>query len=196
MNKNTYEGIDPKIVKIIQKTAAKVIGKSGFTQSDLPDIEQELIIAALEGLKCLRENVENEEAFASQIVNNRLRSIFRERNRKSRKWNNCCFSLNIPIELDNGDIDELMNLVDNDHLLRNNSYSFPNPYLDIDLVDNINVAILKFPKSLQILCEELKKRSIRDVMRENNMTQERIYRKIRQIRKMLKKQEALIFLSE
>ncbi len=57
---NTYEGIDPELVKIVKKAARKAIGKSGFTKSDLPDIEQELMLAALEALKCLRESVEDE----------------------------------------------------------------------------------------------------------------------------------------
>ncbi|OGV47607.1 MAG: hypothetical protein A2017_10015 [Lentisphaerae bacterium GWF2_44_16] len=188
--KNSYEGIDPEIVKQVHWAAMKAIGKSGFTKSDLPDIEQELMIAALEGQKYLRESVKNEKAFISGIINNRIKTIFRERNRKSRNWHKCCLSLNIPVELDDGDIEELINLIDNDHLLRCNSYYWPDPYWDIDLALNINAVIRELPKSLQRFCEELKNKSIKELMKEKNITRKCIYRKIIRLKKNLKLQES------
>jgi RNA polymerase sigma-70 factor (ECF subfamily) len=193
---NTYEGIDPELVKIVKKTAKRAIGKSGFTKNDLPDIEQELMLSALETLENLHENVEDEQAFVSQSVGNRLKSIFRERNRKSKKWHKCCLSLNIPLELDNGDADELVNLVDTDHLFRNNSFFYFNPLLDIDLSGNLNAAIGRLPKNLRDLCEELKGRSPGEIIRESKRCRKRISRQIAEIRKILKKQECLFLRSK
>jgi DNA-directed RNA polymerase specialized sigma24 family protein len=193
--KNSYEGIDPELVKMVKKAAKRAIGKAGLRKHDLPDIEQELMIATLEALKCLRENIADEKAFAARIVNNQLGLIFRSRHRESRKWHKGCLSLNIPVELDNSDVDELVNLIDSDYMLRNNSYFFPDPYLNIDLLGNINAAILKLPKDLQKLCEELKKKPAMEVMREKNMTRKNACRKIRQLKTELKKQEIFILLS-
>ena len=119
-------------------------------------VECQQAVKALEALKCLRENVEDERAFVSSSISNRLKSIFRERNRKSKSCHKCCLSLNLPLELDNGDIDELVNLIDTDHLLRNNSYFFPDPFININLAGNLKDAIDCLPSSLRKLCEELK----------------------------------------
>ncbi len=194
--RNSYEGIDPELVKIVKKTARKAIGKSGFTKSDLPDIEQDLMLAALEALKSLRENVEDERAFVSSSISNRLKSIFRERNRKSKNCHKCCLSLNLPLELDNGDIDELVNLIDTDHLLRNNSYFFPDPFINIDLAGNLKDAIDSLPNNLRKLCEELKSKSPSDIIRSRKKNRKRIYRQLREIREILNKQEFLLLLSE
>lgn len=37
------EGVDPQVSQIIQHKARRLIGKAGFTPSDLPDIEQEML---------------------------------------------------------------------------------------------------------------------------------------------------------
>jgi DNA-directed RNA polymerase specialized sigma24 family protein len=39
----TPQGIDPQAKQIIQHKARRLIGKAGFTPSDLPDIEQEML---------------------------------------------------------------------------------------------------------------------------------------------------------
>jgi DNA-directed RNA polymerase specialized sigma24 family protein len=195
MSKNTYNGIDPEIVKIVKKTAAKAIGKSGFNSSDLADIEQELMIAALEARKQFHNDTGNETALIARIVMNRLKSIFRGQNRKSRQWRKCCFSLNIPVELDNGDTDELINLIDNEHLLRNDSFSFSCPYCNLDLRGNLNLAILRFPENLRELCEDLKCSSIRELAKEKNASSRSLRQEIKKIRKLLKKHESFILFS-
>ncbi len=99
------------------------------------------------------------------------------------------------MELDNGDIDELVNLIDTDYLLRNNSYFFADPFINIDLAGNLNAAINSLPGNLRKLCEELKNKSPGEIIRNRKKNRKRIYRQIREIRKILNKQEFLILLS-
>jgi RNA polymerase sigma-70 factor (ECF subfamily) len=191
--KNTYEGIDPELVKIVKKAAWSAVGKSGFTRNDIPDIEQELMLATLDGLKQRKEKVENEMAFAHGIVNNQLNLLFRKQNRKNKRWQRRRISLNVPVGLDSGDTEELINLVDNEYLLRNNSYFIPDSYLDLDLAGNIDVLIRELPKKLRELCEELKHKSVRKLALEKKTGVKLTRRKIGQIRKEFIKREALSF---
>ncbi len=190
---NTYEGIDPQLVKIVRKAAKRAIGKAGFTRNDLPDIEQELMLAALNGLKQDRNSIENETAFTWGVVNNHLKLLFRKENHKSKRWRRHRISLNIPIELDSGDLEELIDLVDADYLLRNHSYCIPDPYCDIDLAENIDTHIRTLPEELRRLCEELKKQSVKELTREKKTRITVTRREIKQIRKELKKLETLLF---
>lgn len=189
MSKNTYKGIDQELVKIVKRTAQRAIGKAGFTRNDLPDIEQELMIAALDGLKRRKKSVDNETAFATAIVNKQLKLIFRKENRKSKKWHRRRISLNISVELDSGDLDELINLVDTERLLRNNSYTVPDPYRDIDLTGNIDALIETLPENFRELCAELKQKSIHELARKKRV----VRREISQLRQELEKQEVLSF---
>jgi len=187
--RNKYDEIDAEIVRIVRSAARKSIGKSGLTPDDLSDIEQELMLAAIDALKHLRKNVKNEKAFVARSVHNRLKSIFRERSRKSKNWHGCCLSLNVTVELDNGDIDEVMNLIDSGHLFRNNSYFIPDPYRDIDLAGNLDAVVRKLPESLQEFCHELKDKSVGELAREKKMSRKLIAWKIRELRKELEKLE-------
>jgi DNA-directed RNA polymerase specialized sigma24 family protein len=189
--RNNYDGIDPELVKIVKRTARRAIGKSGFTKSDLPDIEQELMLAALKGLKSRGKSVESEMAFARGIVTNQLNLLFRKQSRKMRKWQRHRLSLNVTIELDSGDPDELISLVDTDYLLRNNSCFIPDPYRDIDLAGNIKAVIETLPENFRELCEELKQKSVRELAREKKTSVKLTRREIAQVRKELKKREAL-----
>jgi RNA polymerase sigma-70 factor (ECF subfamily) len=191
MSKNTYEGIDPELVRIVKKTAKRAIGKAGFTQNDLPDIEQELMLSALNGLKRRRTNVENGTAFIQGIVNNQLKQLFRKENSKSKSWRQRRISLNISVELDSGDLEELINLLDTECLLRNTSFYAPDPYQYIDLATNINSLIRTLPLNFQEFCEDLKKQPVRELIRERNLNARIVRKIIRHIRKDLKKQESL-----
>ena len=40
MSKNSYEGIDSDIVKMVKRAAFKAVGRAGIRKEDVPDIEQ------------------------------------------------------------------------------------------------------------------------------------------------------------
>lgn len=187
--RNKYDEIDPEIVKIVRSVARRAIGKAGLTLSDLPDIEQDLMLTALSALKRLQKDAEYEKAFVSRCVKNKLKSILRKRHCKSKKWFRCCVSLNLAVELDDGGMEELINLIDTDHLLCNNSCFCADPYRDIDLAGNINSLIKKLPKNLQELCHELKNKSVLELAREKKMTRKLLSWKMRELRKELEKLE-------
>jgi DNA-directed RNA polymerase specialized sigma24 family protein len=189
---NTYEGIDPEIIKIVKKTAKRAIGKAGLKNCDLPDIEQELMLAALKALERLQKDAEYERAFISRSINNRLKMIFRERNLKSKKWCRCCVSLNISVELDDGSMEELINFIDTEQMLRNDSCFFSDPYQNIDLAGNINSVIEKLPEKLQKLCEELKEKPVNEFICRKNMSRKNACREIKRLRKKLEKLEIIL----
>ena len=49
--RNKYRGIDPLVVLIATSTARKAAGKGSMDNDDLPDLEQELILAGLKALE-------------------------------------------------------------------------------------------------------------------------------------------------
>lgn len=186
---NTYEGIDPELVKIVKRTARRAIGKTGLTQSDLPDIEQELILAALEALKRMRKDADSKNAFIFSVAHNRLRSILRSRRGKSKKHHVSCLSLNTVIGIDENEYEELISLIDDDQLIREDFSSWNGRHMDFDLPENLNEAIDGLPENLREFCKELKAKPLQQVRRERKIPLKTVRRNIVRIKEELKKRE-------
>jgi hypothetical protein len=101
-------------------------------------------------------------------------------------------SLNIDIGLDDGDVDELINLIDNEHLLRNNSCRWVNPYLDMDIAMDLNKVIKKLPMQLRVFCDELKEKPLKEICHHRKISLMTAYRRIARIREELKDLELVV----
>ena len=187
--RNSYNGIDPELVKIVKKAAKRAIGKAGFTRSDLPDIEQELMLAALDALKSMRHGADSKNAFIFRVASNQLKSILRSRRGKSKEHHASYLSLNILIGIDEGEYDELISLIDDDHLLREDFCRWNERHLDIDLIENLNEAISGLSENLREFCEELKKKPLKQLRRERKISLKTVRRNLARIREELKKRE-------
>ncbi len=189
MNKNTYEGIDPELVKIVKGTARRAIGRTGLTKSDLPDIEQELMLAALAALKSMRNGADSKNAFIFRVAHNRLRSILRSRRGKTKKHHVSCLSLNTIIGIDENEYEELISLIDDNHLIRQDFCSWNGCHLDFDLPENLNEAIGGLPENLREFCNELKNKPLKQVRRERKIPLRTAIRNIVRIKEEFKKRE-------
>jgi RNA polymerase sigma factor (sigma-70 family) len=92
MKTNSYAGIDPHIVAVIGREVKKLIGRYGFTASDVPDIEQELHLKVWRSLKGLDEAIL--EAAVCQIVKHAMIDLLRRQERACRDWRQVAFSMN------------------------------------------------------------------------------------------------------
>ena len=175
-------------LKIVKGTARRAIGRTGFTKSDLPDIEQELMLAALAALKSMRNGADSKNAFIFRVAHNRLRSILRSRQGKSKKHHVSCLSLNTVIGIDENEYDELISLIDDDHLIREDFSNWNGCHLDFDLPENLNEAIDGLPEHLREFCvKSSKDKPLKQVRRERKIPLRTAIRNIVRIREEFKK---------
>jgi RNA polymerase sigma-70 factor (ECF subfamily) len=92
MKTNSYADIDPHIVAVIKREASKLIGRYGYTNSDVDDIEQDLHLKVWSSLK----EVDNAifEAAVHRVVNHEIIDMIRQRQRQCRDWRRIAFSVN------------------------------------------------------------------------------------------------------
>ncbi len=110
-HQNNYTGIDPHIVAVIGREVKKLIGRYGFTASDVPDIEQNLHVKVWYALKGLDKAIF--EAAVNQIVKHEIVDMIRARGRQCRDWQKVAFSMNdfaLDSEDENECVSDLMDL--------------------------------------------------------------------------------------
>ncbi|MFA6716557.1 MAG: hypothetical protein WCS27_14340, partial [Victivallaceae bacterium] len=84
--RNSYTGINPMVVRIAKSAARRVIGRHGFTESDLPDLEQELVTAGLKALERLNLERGNGVGLVAAAVKSKLNALLISRYAQKRDW--------------------------------------------------------------------------------------------------------------
>jgi DNA-directed RNA polymerase specialized sigma24 family protein len=91
MKTYTSSGIHPHIVTVITREAHRLVGRYGFTYSDIEDIEHDLFRKVWVSLPGLTATVF--EAAINQIVRNEIIDMIRKRERECRCWRRVAFSI-------------------------------------------------------------------------------------------------------
>jgi RNA polymerase sigma factor (sigma-70 family) len=113
MKTNNYAGIDPHIVTVITREARRLVGRYGYTFSDIEDIEHELFRKVWTALPGLSTSVF--EAAINQIVNHEIIDMIRKRERDCRDWRQVAFSIDAQNEDD--DLESYADILDEDLLI-------------------------------------------------------------------------------
>ena len=182
--RNSYRGIDPMVIRIARSVANKAIGKAGLTESDLPDLEQELMLAGLKALQYHDPAKGDGAALVKTVVTNRLKAIFKYRLMSKRDYRCCQCSLDQEIEGEDGE--DTVALVE--YLSASGSFGPPtsdelNAYNPIIRRLDINTAIAHLPSPLRRLCEELKIMTVNEVAEIRNIPPQALNRHMKKIRK-------------
>lgn len=178
---NSYRGLDPELEKIVRHVAAKAIGKAGLKEHDLPDLEQELMLAALDGMRCYDQARSTRRVFVKVLLKTIMNRILRERHSASGRT--CCNldSLNQEIELDD-EIVEIIDQVNDDGLLEQpNSQSAMQTFQNLSVKLDITIAVAGLSDELQRLCRELQKHGIIETAQALKLPLRKVYRDIQTI---------------
>lgn len=182
--KNSYRGIDPELVKVVRKKTRNAIRKSKLPKDDLKDIEQDLMIALLKGMKNYDPSKSSKSTFASLLADTHLNMLYRIRSSPSRQ---ACFNwqtLNSPVEEENEDVIELIDMVNTDGMLEQENSRSEAPHRAEDIRMDIETVIKKLSENQKQICECLKTMNVIETAKKMKMTKMTVYRKIRQIREL------------
>ena len=178
---NSYRGLDPELVKIVRHVAAKSIGKAGLKEHDLPDLEQELMLAALDGMCCYDQARSTRHTFVKVLLKTIMNRILRERHSASGRT--CCNldSLNQEIELDDEIVEIIEQVNDGGLLEQPNSQSAMQTFHDLSVKLDITIAVAGLSDELQQLCRELQKHGIIETAQVLKLPLRKVYRDIQTI---------------
>jgi RNA polymerase sigma-70 factor (ECF subfamily) len=96
------EPLTPYLTALIEVKARQLVGKTGYTQDDIKDIEQDLTQDLLERLPNFDPAKATLNTFADRVVGRRICNLMRDRQADMRDWRREAFSLDEEIETDEG----------------------------------------------------------------------------------------------
>lgn len=178
---NSYEGIDAYAADLIRNKARLLVGKAGLTESDRPDLEQELMIDLLERMKRYNPAKAKKTTFMARIVERRIASLLELRYAQRRDCRRCTASLNDPAP---GSRDESMERGD---LMTGDGFdSFPNSEpmerRTADLRIDLESVIESLPEQLRDLCERMKTGNMMEISRETGICRGTLYYRLSLLR--------------
>ena len=175
--KNSFDGLDDYAANLIRNKARQLVGKAGLTQSDQPDIEQELMIDLLCRMQYFNPAKGKKTTFMARIVERRISTIFEARFAQCRDWRKC-YSLNYTIDNGEGLQSEMIDLLNNDEdSNRTSDLELSSLKMDVERV------LATLPDDLKELCLKLKENTMTEIAKEMGVPRGTLYGRIKKIRK-------------
>ncbi|QBG46037.1 sigma-70 family RNA polymerase sigma factor [Verrucomicrobia bacterium S94] len=181
LSPNSYEGIDTYAADLIRNKARLLIGKAGLTESDRPDLEQELMIDLLERMKRYNPAKAKKTTFMARIVERRIASLLEKRFAQRRDCRLCSTSLNEIVPGNYGDRDQRVDLLSSD-LNPASKTSEPLERKSGDMQIDLEEVIASLPEQLRDLCERLRTSNMMEISRDTGICRGTLYYRLTLLR--------------
>jgi len=190
---NFYHGVDPAIVKIVCRTASDAIGRNGLKDQDLPDIEQEIMLAVHHGLP--KHDIERSHSlrFIKLLAETAVKRIMRRRCGYSGRILRSMVSLNQEIDLD-GEPVELQELVNDEGQFqqancRSNLTRYDEMLMRLDTVGSLE----ECPEPLKRVARALENCNVPQIAADLGIPSYAVYRMLQRCRGKIKNREIFKF---
>jgi RNA polymerase sigma-70 factor (ECF subfamily) len=179
---NRYDGLDESAINLIRYKARRLVEHEGFTESDLPDIEQDLALDVLRRLSRYDPRRAGARTFVSRIVDNHVATLIEFRKAHMRDYRREAGSL------DERMVDAGGNVGDPIPLVRSKTYTkavlesarlaekLRTLRIDLERV------LAALPAEQRALCERLRTATVAEISRETGVPRGTLYERIGEIR--------------
>ena len=152
-------------MKLVQCKARQLVGKAGYTQDDIEDIEQDLTRDLLERLPKFDPTKATLNTFADRVVGRRLCNLLRHRQAEMRDHRREAFSMNEEFETEEGSMERQETIGQDEIELRTGRYNRPaaeRAHLQMDM----NAVLAGLSPELRHVADMLRTASVAEVARE------------------------------
>jgi len=111
-SRSRADGIDHYAAKLIRHKARQLVRKAGYTESDIEDVEQELMLSVLLGMPKYNPCRGALSTFITRIVDRRVKQLLRFRKQEKRDYARVSVSLNKPVGEEDDRAIELWETID------------------------------------------------------------------------------------
>lgn len=172
-------------ITTIKHKARQLVGRTGFSESDRADLEQELMLDLLGRLPNYDAARSQITTFISRVVENKLRSICEARFRQKRDPRRLAGSLNQRIESGEGGSVERVDTIDQEEYWRRRGTA--GPCADVrDLAVELRPVLASLPDDMRELAEWLASTSnISEISRETGTPRWKLYEALAALRARL-----------
>ena len=177
-------GINDYAEELIHHKTRQLVGKAGFTEDDIEDLEQEMRLDLWGRLPKFDPNKATYNTFVSRLVERKISNLIRHRKREIRDYRCEDCSLHVIVESgdsDNEKVECIETVTQDEHDFRWGRYNRPAEDR-LDLCLDISMVISKLPAELRRVAKLLQAMSITEASRELGMPRSTFYDRISQLR--------------
>jgi len=168
---------------LIRFKSRQMVGRAGFNESDLEDIEQELTVYLLDNLPRHDAAKSSENTFVSMLLDGKVAKMLRRRSQGQRDHRREEFSLNDRVVDDLGDEVQRVNIITADEACMRWGTTNCTREDEVDRSTDVVRAVNELPDDLRHIAELLKVERPAEVARRLKMPRTTLNRAIERIRK-------------
>jgi len=170
---------------LIACKARRLVGRAGFTRSDVEDIQSELTLHLLERLPRFNPKKSRLNTFITRVVEDMAEKLVRHRTMEKRDFQREACSLNEDIKNGEGVLTEraeTLSREEHDVRLRGRA-----PQNASDMALDVERVMSRLPKELRELCELLQTMSVTDAARKLGIPRSTVRGRVRKLREVFHK---------
>ena len=188
-SRNKYEGIDMFAVKLIRNKASQLVGRTGFVEADLHDLEQELVLDLLQRLPRFDPNRAGRNTFITRVVKHRVATLIKAQEAGNRDYRLRAFSLDRDFPLEDDEPDPVKGqftspLLDQTAFLQQTGAAARSESERKELRMDLEEAANALPPDLRDLCRRLVSQTVTEVFRDTGIPRATLYGAIQKVRKI------------
>ena len=172
-------------VWIIKYKAKQLVGKAGFNESDIEDLEQDMMLDVLCRLPKYDSKKAKLSTFVSRILRHRIATIIDERQAYKRDLEQCSLSLNDVLIWSDGEIVERIDAYDIEEYLKRTGRLSRTFEDRMDISIDLEIVIASLSPEMRTLCERLKSENVAEISRDSGIPRVTLYNRIKKLRKLL-----------
>jgi RNA polymerase sigma-70 factor (ECF subfamily) len=176
------KGINDYAAELIRHKARQLVGKAGFSWTDIEDMEQEMTLDLLSRMSNFDPDKATYNTFAARIVEHKISKLFRHRKREIRDYRREACSLDDPIEDPEGKTIRRAHTIGQDEadirLGRRTRAHEEEAQLRID----VSLVLARLPDDLREVAERLKVETISKAARSLGIPRNTLYGSVKRLR--------------
>lgn len=171
---------------IIRKKVRQMIGRAGFTQQDIPDLEQELFARLLQSLKSFDPSQGHRNVYVTAVVERSVVTMLRDAQAEKRDPQRVC-SLHLHVQISDGSPTELAETIGDREYNARRCCSPRSGEELAELVNDLADVLDSLPDDLRDLAERMKTQSISAIAREAGVPRTTLSSAVRRLRQRFEK---------
>ncbi|MFH1680409.1 MAG: sigma factor [Candidatus Eisenbacteria bacterium] len=178
---NTYLAVDEYVAHHIRHKARLLVGRYGFRETDIEDLEQELTLDLLQRMPKYDPDRAQRTTFVARLVRNKIASVVEARKAGKRDYRTPVYSLTGWVKDATNGFLLRIETVDQDHyLLRTGRRRSQQEVLDLSI--DLKRATDLLPPELRELCRRLRYETVSEISRAKGIPRSTLYEAIEKIR--------------
>jgi RNA polymerase sigma-70 factor (ECF subfamily) len=182
---NRFDGVDDYAIRLIKFKARQLVGKAGYTESDRPDLEQEMMLDLLRRLPKYDPARAMRTTFIATVVEHCVARLIESRRAEMRDHRREAGSLDERIEGKHGTSVAVGQTIDQESYWRRRHGLVRSQADRTDLGVDLEAALAELPPELREVCEELAVWRIFEVAKRTGISRPAVYDAIKKLRARL-----------